>query len=101
MSIKNELTKVKEIVLEELRTDERCRNDDKYLTWKVMRRFTPIWIPLKDFEKIPAFESIRRTRAFIQNEEKRFLPTDEKVRKARRVNEEAYREWLRNEKYKD
>ena len=74
-----EIKTVKEIILNLLETDERCRNDDKYLTYKVMRHFTKIYIPFEDFCKIPAFETIKRVRAQIQNVEKRFLPTDEIV----------------------
>ena len=94
METKEELKKVKEYVLELLETDEKCRNSDKVLTYKVMRKFTNIYIPFEDFEKIPSFESIRRTRAYIQNKEKKFLPTDPNVIKKRRIRQEEWREFF-------
>jgi len=94
METKEELKKVKEYVLKLLETDERCRNSDKWLTYQVMRKFTNIYIPFEDFEKIPSFESIRRTRAHIQNKEKLFLPTDPAVIKKRRMRAEEWREFF-------
>jgi len=92
--VKKELKKVKEYVLELLEKDERCRNSDKWLTYKVMRKFTNIYIPFEDFEKMPSFESIRRTRAMIQNKEGLFLPTDKDVIKKRKINQEEWREFF-------
>ena len=83
MQPEQELMQVKGIVEEILSNDERARNDDKYLTFKVMQRYTKIYIPFEDFNKIPAFESIKRMRALIQNKEGRYLPTDDKVREER------------------
>lgn len=86
METEKEFKKVKDIVLEILEKEERSRNDDKYLTWAVMRRFTNIYIDFNDFDKMPAFETIKRVRAHIQNKEGRFKPTDQKVidKRARR-----------------
>jgi len=89
-------------VMELLRTDQRCRNDDKWLTWKYLREKAGIniFIPFEDFEKMPSFESIRRIRQHIQNTEKKLLPTDEKVRKQRKISEEEWRDWLSKAKAK-
>lgn len=89
---KKEFESVKEIVEFLLANDERCRNDDKYLTFKVMQKFTDIYIPFEDFGKIPAFETVKRIRAHIQNVEGRFLPTDAKVRERRKKREMYLRE---------
>jgi hypothetical protein len=78
-----ELRTVAKIVREELANDERARNDDKWLTWKVMRHFTNIIIPFEDFVKMPSFESIRRVRQKIQNIDNEFLPTYPTVIKRR------------------
>ena len=78
-----EFNSVYELILELLEKDIRCRNDDKWLTYKVMRHYTNIYIPFEDFNKLPAFETIKRCRAKIQNKEKRFLPTSEEVIKKR------------------
>ena len=93
MESKTELRTVSSIVEDLLEKEERCRNDDKYLTFKVMQKFTKIYIPFEDFSKIPAFETVKRCRAKIQNKEKRFLPTDPEVRKKRRIREEDFKEW--------
>lgn len=81
---KNEFKSVKEIILNLLETDERARNDDKYLTYLVMQKYTDIYINFDDFEKIPAFETIKRCRALIQNKEGKFPPTSEEVIKKRK-----------------
>lgn len=94
METKEELLKVKEYVLQLLEQDERCRNDDKWLTYCVMRKFTNIYIPFDDFQKIPSFESIRRTRANIQNKEGKFLPTDPEVIKKRKIRQEEWRDFF-------
>jgi len=85
-----ELRKVKDIVLSLLESEERCRNDDKWLTYKVMRCFTKIYIPFQDFDKMPSFETIKRVRAKIQNVDKKFPPTDEKVIKRRSVRQKVF-----------
>ena len=79
-----------------MKNDQKCRNSDKWLVWKYLRDKAGIniFIPFEDFERMPSFESIRRIRQYIQNTEKKFLPTDPKVRIERKVNEEEWREWL-------
>lgn len=79
METKKEFREVSKIVEQFLKEDERCRNDDKWLTYKVMRCFTNIYIPFEDFSKMPAFESIKRCRAKIQNELKLYPPTDPEI----------------------
>lgn len=79
METKKEIKEVHRIVLELLKNDIRCRNDDKWLTYQVMRRYTNIYIPFEDFWKLPSFETIKRTRAKIQNVDKLYLPTQQNV----------------------
>ena len=79
METKTEFKTIKAMVEDLLKNDIKARNDDKWLTYRVMRNFTNIYIPFADFEKIPAFETIKRVRAIIQNKEKRFLPTESDV----------------------
>tara|TARA_R100001530_G_C4312975_1_gene153568 strand:+ start:491 stop:787 length:297 start_codon:yes stop_codon:yes gene_type:complete len=93
MKTKKELNSVYNLVNNLLTIDERCRNDDKWLTYRVMRYYTPIFIPFNDFAKIPAFETIKRCRAKIQNTEKRLIPTDIKTLKKRRLRSEDIRSW--------
>lgn len=91
-----ELKKVNKIVLALLEQDERCRNDDKWLTYRVMRQFIKIFIDFRDFTKIPAFETVKRTRAYIQNVEGKFLPTDPKVLLKRGHREDTMRGVMKN-----
>ncbi len=89
-------SKIREGVISLMQNNERCRNDDKFLIWKFLRDVAGIniYIPFEDFARMPSFESIRRIRAHIQNKEGTLLPTDEKVRRARRINEVEWRAWL-------
>ena len=95
MKTTEEITTVKKIVLKLLGEDVRCRNDDKCLTFRVMEHFTKIYIPFEDFKKIPAFETIKRCRAKIQNVDKKFLPTDPKVIKRRSIREGIFKRSFR------
>lgn len=83
-------------VLKLMREDERCRNDDKWLIWKYLRECAgvKIFIPFKQFDKMPSFESIRRIRQHIQNTEGKLLPTVAHVRRERRISFAAWKEWL-------
>lgn len=64
--------KLREVVEQVLKEDERCRKDIKYLTYKVLRHYTKIFIPFQDFIKIPSFESIARCKRSIMNKEGKF-----------------------------
>lgn len=92
-----EIRKIKNIVLKLLEEDVRCRNDDKWLTFRVMQHFTKIYIPFEDFKKIPSFETIKRVRAKIQNEDKLFIPTDERVLKKRSNFRKAVKIWSKED----
>lgn len=94
---RKEINQVREIVLELLEKDERCRNDDKWLTYQVMRRYTNIYIPFEDFEKIPAFETIKRVRAKIQNKENLFPPTSQLAIERRKKRQEQFRLDMKND----
>lgn len=79
METMHEFNTVKDLILTLLEKEERTRNDDKWLTFRVMQHFTKIYIPFEDFEKIPSFETIKRCRAIIQNKEGKFQPTSPEV----------------------
>ena len=90
-----EINTVKGLVLELLRIEEKCRNDDKWLTYQVFQTIAVqngkrIFLPFELFEKFPAFETVKRCRAYIQNFEKKFPPTDEGVIRKRRQREEMF-----------
>ena len=97
METQEEFKTVTKIIEELLEEDERCRNDDKWLTYRVMRYYTKIYIPFADFEKMTAFETIKRCRAKIQNNEGRFLPTSEKVKEKRRQREVQIKKFVKEE----
>jgi len=101
METEQEITKVKSLVLKLLEEDERCRNDDKWLTFRVMQHFTKIFIPFDDFKKIPAFETIKRTRAHIQNFEKKFPSTDETAIKRRKKRQNVFSETFKSREVKN
>lgn len=50
--------KIKTMVEQTLETDERARNDDKWLVYLVYRKLTKIFIPFEDFEKTIIFISL-------------------------------------------
>lgn len=94
--MKDEMKKTEAIVHGILAIDDRARNDDKWLTFKVMRCFTSIYIPYEDFCKIPSFETVARARRKIQNDKGMFPPNWETAIK-RGVKEDVMRKWARNQ----
>lgn len=50
-----------------LAEDERARDDDLWLTWRVYNELSKIFIPFEDFSKLPRPESISRARRYIQH----------------------------------
>lgn len=76
------------------------RNDDRDLYAHYIYTFHPHYIQkdadgepyirLKDFRKLPSMESVRRARQIIQNDDGKFLPTSEEVRKERGMKEKDY-----------
>lgn len=74
----------------------RCRNDDKWLTYRVFEEIAKkhgkkIFIPFELFEVFPAFETVKRCRAKIQNNEGKYLPTDPAVAERRQKREKSVR----------
>ena len=84
MNTKKEYGTIKNLVERLMERDERCRNSDKWLTYRVFEEIAKlhgekIFIPFKLFAVFPAFETVKRTRAYIQNDLGQFLPTDPEV----------------------
>ena len=95
-----EIKNIENLVNEILREDIRARNDDKYLTFRVLQQILTgersselLSMSLNDIKKLPAFETVKRVRAKIQNKEKLFLPSSAAVRHRRRIREEDFRAW--------
>lgn len=88
-----EFKKVQDLVEQLLEIDERCRNDDKWLCYRVIGHFTRVYIPFEDFDKFPSFETITRCRRKIQNKLCKFPPTEEEVLFKRRTREAHVKHW--------
>ncbi len=84
MNTAKEFKTTKERVLHILETEPRTRNSDKWLTYRVFEDIArengrKIFIPFELWAKFPAFETVKRVRAKIQNKHGLFLPTDPEV----------------------
>ena len=86
-----EFKTVKALVYFLMQTEERCRNEDKWLVFRVYEEIAKqhgkkIFIPFEIFISLPAFETISRVRRYIQHKQGELLPTNPEVvanRKAR------------------
>lgn len=97
------LRDVKDKVYKILQKSENARNNDGSLNAHFLAEHCKQFIhkdldgndvvALKDFKHLPSFESLRRSRQIIQNDDGEFLPTMQSVRKARRIKEEQWRNW--------
>jgi len=104
---KNQL---KNQILVMLREFPDTRNSDIKLMIHLWNRYYPAHIKntsggqgifLSSLYTLPTQESIKRIRAVVQNDEHKYLPSDSKVRKQRRIKEEEWREWInQNNEYK-
>lgn len=56
----------------------------------------PPFVYLKDIMELPREDNIKRIRAVIQNVEGKFLPTSLQVAKQRKINEEVWRDYIKN-----
>lgn len=68
---------LREIVERLLDSDTRCRNDTKFLTYRVFQEIAKsngekIFIPFTLFDKFPSFESVARCKRDILNKEGRY-----------------------------
>ena len=92
---KSEIRKVSDIVLKLLKEDDRAKNDDKWLTYRVFREYTNIYIPFEDFQIIPSFETVSRVRRKIQNVDKLYQPTSAEVINKRTKRKNIFKEMMR------
>ncbi len=105
MEPKREIKNVGKKVRQLLKDDPACRNSDMLLIFKVWRAaldphnqyrlFETFSIGVSDLPKLPNPETIIRCRAKIQNDEHVLLPSDENVRKKRRIKQQVYIDWAR------
>lgn len=91
---------LKEKIEECLEKYPETRNSDVALTNAIWLEYYKEWlfpapdgnaaIRLSDLHELPNQDDVKRFRAKIQNEERRFLPTDPDVIEKRRLNQQAW-----------
>lgn len=97
--------KLRNQILQILEEHPRARDNDTYLTLKIWSTFYEKYCDKTDpknpsvhFQDIlttlPREDNVKRIRAKIQNEEHKFLPTTIEVVRARKQNEDVWREVL-------
>ena len=89
-----------------LRDYPETRNSDITLLIKVWELFYPQFVKtgstgasgilFKDLYVAPREDNVKRVRAVFQNVQNKYLPTDWKVAKQRKINEEKWSEYIRN-----
>jgi hypothetical protein len=97
-----ELKTYKDRVRKLLELHENARNNDGTLYAIYIATYHEILVTknknnmravlLSDFKNLPPMENIRRSRQLIQNGDGEFLPTDAKVREARKIKEKNWRD---------
>ena len=98
MNTIKEFKTIKARVKHIMETELRARNSDKWLTFRVFEDIAKengekIYFPFHLFPKFPAFETIKRMRAEIQNVDGELLPTDESVINRRRIRAKDIKEF--------
>ena len=95
---KKEFKNTKALVKILMTNEERCRNDDKYLVFRVLEEITKshgqkLFVPFELFNDFPSYETISRVRRYWQNKKGELLPTNPQVLLRRQRREKAVREW--------
>lgn len=95
-TVKRELSETTSQVKAFLIADDRCKNDDTWLLYKIFCLRTGLTekdFPFKFFSAISCFETVRRVRQKLQEEEPDlFGPTDPAVIAKRNKRAEAFRQ---------
>lgn len=79
-----------------LSINKKARNDDLYCLYLVYKVFHNVELPYEELKGLPVFETYRRTRAKIQNEDKIYLP-DESTQIHRGIKEQGTLAYVRGE----
>lgn len=96
MPKKPDIIKITKAVVQVLESDPESRNDDRRLTFKVLQQLKGesktniLVLKIGELWKLPAFATIARVRAVLQNNLNKYLPTVLEVRKKRRISEQAW-----------
>lgn len=95
METDKELTTIKDIVKSILEVNPKTRNSDKWLIIETLRAMGfKIYIDYKDLEACPSFETIRRTRQKLQ-EENPNLSADEEIQEQRDNRRNEFKEYFK------
>jgi len=101
MATKESIETLTRTVVSILESDTESRNDDRRLTFKVLQRLKGesdeepvLTLKLRELRKLPAFATITRVRAVIQNHLHKYLPTSPEVRRKRQINEDVWLEYI-------
>jgi len=101
MAKKPDIETLVKTVVSIMEADKESRNDDRRLTFKVLQRLKGesdkepvLTLKLRELRKLPAFATITRVRAVIQNNLHKYLPTSPEVRRQRRIGEETWLEYI-------
>jgi hypothetical protein len=93
--VEDELNESRELVMEAMHEEEMCRNDDKFLIWYIKRHKQDANLNnFSEFRETTSSETLRRSRAFIQNDLGLLLPTEPTVYRSRRLKAKAIREYF-------
>jgi len=84
METLEEFESIKKVVRELLETDPNCRNSDKFLIFRILKQTTNLNLTFQEFDRCPNFESIRRIRQKLF-EENPALRADSEVEEARQT----------------
>ena len=92
-----ELVKLKDKVEHCLKNLPETRNSDITLTIAIWQNHHSVGsqISLSQLYDLPREDNIKRIRAKFQNEMDLYLPTDWKVAKKRRINEDKWKEFIK------
>lgn len=103
------LNTLKKMVINVLEKSEKSRNSDQYLTILIWKTYYPDKIIevrkndeiknaifLKDIMELPREDNVKRIRAAL-NAKGLYLPTSEKVAMQRKLNMDAWREFINRE----
>jgi len=106
---KKKIEQIVELVVKVLEKDEESRNNDNRLVFKVLTYFLDeaerpqqfvkksdiqLLLSLRNIHTLPAFSTIIRARAMIQNKLNMYLPTSKEIRQRRRISEDQWHEYL-------
>ena len=101
MSKETSIETLTKTVISILEADTESRNDDRRLTFKVLQRLQGgegkgpfLELKLRDIWKLPAFATITRVRAILQNQLHKYLPTSPEIRRKRLISEDAWMEYI-------